>query len=297
MHELLKFKPDIKLFIKQQTINHNYYYKSKIKLYFDAMRSLEQNGGSIIKQIKYMDEIFDFVLLEEDNDTHIYILYAKTSDDECVIINIDNVLHEANISNISTDGRKCSNKILTNVGTHLIHITIKFIKKYFTSVKQISLTDHSFIYCKKAKTKNGLNGLMILKTGHTFYGKLGFIPYDENVSEMKKLVKLYNNNLQIMDGLTVNSSNIINILHKFIKTHNSIKQDTINKIVSYAEKHTDQKFTKFFAKIFTKESYDELCSLLMYIEKKMFTIHKLTYFLNSTCRIYIKIINTIKNEN
>ena len=90
-----------------------------------------QLGGSSTLKINYKNEeyIFDEI---DDYETSIktYILQAKKSDSDCVMITIDKEIGIASINNLSSTGLKCFETLITNIGTHLIKITIKLLTKY-----------------------------------------------------------------------------------------------------------------------------------------------------------------------
>jgi hypothetical protein len=224
---------------------------------------------------------------ESENDINIYILQAKNTDSTCIMITITKNEHIAILSNLSTEGIKCSNTLSQNIGSHMIKITIKFIKKYFTFIKGIELIDHSYILCKLNKQQIYLGNLIVLKTGHTFYGREGFRPYNpDNKQDTKELIKSYNNNIKIMENLTIKDSNIIFYISKYLKKNNK-HTDKINKILEYAKNHLDMKFTKFFEKIFKKDLFDELCDFINYILLKMILHNGLTNFHNKKFILFL----------
>lgn len=241
------------------------------------------------KIVKYLDEEYEFFNMDEDSDNEInvYILQAKNTDSTCVMITINKNEYIATLSNLSTEGLKCSDKLSQNVGSHMIKITIKFIKKYFTFIKGIELIDHSYILCKLTKQQIYLGNLMVLKTGHTFYGREGFRPYNpDNKQDTKELVKSYNNNIKIMEYLTIKESNVIFYISKYLKKYND-NTHKINKILEYATNHLDMKFTKFFEKIFKKDLFDELCDFINYILLKLISHNGLTNFHNKKFILFL----------
>ena len=262
---------------------HPYELTKYRQLYNKYIKKLyEMTGGS--KIIKYQNEEYEFFNMDEndiennENDINVYILEAKDTDSTCVMITIAKNSTTATLTNLSTDGIKCSNTLSQNIGSHMIKITIKFIKKYFNFIKAIELVDHSFILCKLNKQQIYLGNLLVLKTGHTFYGREGFRPYNSNNKlDTKELVKSYNNNITIMDNLTINNSNVITYISRYLK-----KQENKNiiKILEYANNHLDMKFTKFFEKIFKKDLFDELCDFINYISIKVILHNKITNFHN-----------------
>ena len=240
-------------------------------------------GGS--KIVKYLDEEYEFFNMDEnsENEIKVYILQAKDTDSTCVMITISNETN-ATLTNLSTEGIKCSNTLSQNIGSHMIKITIKFIKKYFTSINGIELTDHSYILCN-SKLQLYLGNLILLKTGHTFYGREGFRPYNpNNKMESKELIKSYNKNISIMDNMTIKSSNVCKYIIKYLNKHNNTK---VNKILEYANKHPDKKFTKFFESIFKKELFDDLCDFINYISLKVISHNGLTNFHNKKFILFI----------
>jgi len=261
-------------------------YKKKYDSYVNRLYSTHMKGGSRI--IKYLDEEYEFVNIDEnsENEINIYLLQAKDTDSSCILLTINKNDSVATLDNLSTDGIKCSNNLSTNIGSHMIKIMIKFIKKYFKYINAVQLVDHSYILCN-SKLHIYLGNMMVLKTGHTFYGREGFRPYEpDNKQESKELNIAYNNNIKIMDKLTINQSNVCKYTHKYInKTNNKNKQ--IKTIYEYAMKHPDVKFTKLFEKIFTHELFDELCDFINYISLKVISHTGLTNFNNKKFILYL----------
>jgi hypothetical protein len=231
-------------------------------------------GENKILSINYLDEEYIFECFDDsDSEIKMYVLYSKNNEMECVVLSINKINNEASIYNLSTDGLKCSNTLITNIGTHLIKIVISLLKKYknIFNINKLLVTDHSFLYCKKIKNNISLSDLQILKSGNTFYGKIGFIPVN------KKLINKYNKNIEIINKLTVTQSNIINYLIKF---QNKYEDIDIGSIIKSAHKYKDEKFIFFIKKLSTKDKFDNNCQLLNYIINKLFNYLQLTSFYN-----------------
>ena len=171
-------------------------------------------GGGKDLKIIYQDIKFKFTQI---NDEYYYILFSK-DDLDCVSIIIDK---ERNVAEIHSIGnfKSCLIDSNTKVGSTLLKITIKIIKKYKTKfgINKIILTDNSLKKCGEKDIK--LSHMLILLTGQTWYGKYGFRPINVNTYENDKILnKNYKKNQYIMNKITIKESNII----KFIKlTQNS----------------------------------------------------------------------------
>ena len=71
---------------------------------------------------------------------------------------------------------------------------------------------------------------MVLKTGHTFYGREGFRPYNpDNKQDTKELVKSYNNNIRIIPKAIDKGSQRGEVIHH---------QDQLIRPVSFKTKKT-----------------------------------------------------------
>jgi hypothetical protein len=110
------------------------------------------------------------------------MLQAKNNDSDCVVISIDKELNQVSIDNLTTNKLQCSNSIINNIGSHLIELTIKLLNKYKNkfNINKVLISDHSFLFCSKSKVNIILADLYTLKHGITFYGKFGFVLYDNN---------------------------------------------------------------------------------------------------------------------
>jgi hypothetical protein len=180
-------------------------------------KSLNVGGEDL--EVKYNDEKYIFKKIDDPYSKIVsYILFSINEKDNCVVISIDKKTHIANIDNLSSNGLKCSYSVITEVGKHLVKITIKLLKKYKDklNINKIVLTDHSFLFCESIKNNIELSQLYTLKHGHTFYGALGFLPFND------KLLKKYKNNNNIIKNLLVKDSylsdqkTILNIYNNII---------------------------------------------------------------------------------
>lgn len=135
-------------------------------------------GGNNIT-VNYNDENYIFDKLDDPySSISSYVLLSKNNNDNCVVLTIDKENSTAILDNLSSTGLKCSNTLITDVGKHLVKITIKL------------LTDHSFIFCKMIANNIALADLYTLK-----YGLLGFVPINENT------IKKYNKNYKIINKI------------------------------------------------------------------------------------------------
>ena len=253
------------------------YIRKLLKSYNLITKKINQIGGNQKLKITYIDEEYIFEKLgDEDSLVDIYILYSS-NEDNCVVLTISKDINIANITNLTATDIKCSKTLINNIGSHLVNLTIAFIKKYnnLFNVKKILLTDHSFLFCKSIKNNIKLGDLQILKTGITFYGKLGFLPYDEDKTEQKKLYKLYKKNIDLIN-ITIGQSKLIYYLDKFQEKN----KHNITQIIKYAQKHIDDKLNTFFIKYSTKDRFDNMCIIFNYIIPKIIEYNKLTSFYN-----------------
>jgi hypothetical protein len=290
-----KFKKKIRQILLNKTI-----YKYKInQSRVDILKNLK-NFGLLEKQligggknltIEYNNELFIFTKLDDEYTTITsYILQAKNKNFECVVISIDKELGHASIDNLSTDDLICSDKIITNIGTHLVQLTIKLLKKYKDkfNIQKILLTDHSSLYCNNIKKSISLADLYTLKHGITFYGKFGFVPYDNdpillsNIESNKKLNKKFNKNKEIIKNLKVKDSKLLYYLDKFQN-----KKYDISKIINYVKEKQDNLLSEVITVLVSKKNFNIICEVLNYIMPKLFNSNGLTSFHNKTFELNI----------
>lgn len=167
--------------------------------------------------------------------------------------------------------------MINNIGTHLVKITIAVIKKYNDKfkIKKILVTDHSFL-----KKNISLGDLQILKTGKTFYGNLGFLPYNENEVKNKIMLKNYNKNISIIKNLKVVDSKLIYYLEKF----NKKKIIDVSDLIVLANKY--DKLSDYIKTISNKDFFDNTCIVLNYIIPKLMEYNKITSFHNQMFILY-----------
>ncbi len=197
---------------------------------------------------------------------------------DCVVIFINHGTNYAVIHNISNiKGCIIAGQVYKRGGSLLLQLIITFLKKNKTDfkIKRAVLTDNSFKYCKGDIIT--LSRMYILSTGHTWYGKYGFRPYDSQEEEPdRKLLKLYNQNYQIMKNAKV--KDVKNLKKIIIRGFNKLKPKNINlnNILNVIDMMQEKKLTKFI-KMFLKD-YDKYCKLFKEVELDIYTNMRLYNF-------------------
>lgn len=166
-----------------------------------------QFGGSEKLKIKYKN--FDYIFKQVYDTEYIYILYSyDDSNGECVILTIDKEDKSVIITSLGSLDKYYNEEI--NVGSNLLKITLKMIRKYKDKlgVNKILLTDNTIYYCNNIKLD--LQIMMTLFEGHTWYGKYGFRPYNKEGNTYildNYYNKIYDINLQIMNTIKIKDIN------------------------------------------------------------------------------------------
>lgn len=308
-----KFKKLIKKIILREVLEDYRICKTvpQIKKNYRNYCILEKKllrGGAKKLEIKYKNEKYIFDELDDPETTvKTYVLQAKNYDTDCVMLNINKEDGVVSIHNLSSYGLKCSESLITNIGTHLIKLTIKLLIKYKEkfNIKKIILSDHSFIYCNSTKSNVRMGDLHTLKHGTTFYGTFGFRPFDENKDKDTKLKKIFNNNSIIMKDLKVKDSNLLDYLlkykNKYIERYKKDKSflsatyqnnkypdnENIDNIIDYVKNNENMLLMNIINKISTKDVFDKNCKLLNYLIPKLFKSNNLYSFHNITFELYL----------
>ena len=245
------------------------YRNSDILKHMQISRLIElKGGGDRVLKIIYNDNIYLFKELELA-DNH-FILFSQNEDLECVTVIIssdDNIAEIHGIGNYEG----CLMDTNTNIGSHLLKITLKMLKKYATklNINKITLKDNSVKKCGDITIM--LTNMLILLTGHTWYGKYGFRPRHniKNKIDIYKNEK-YMNNVKIMDKITIKDVNIL----KYI---NITKKDSLINQTKDALKHNPNMLLKdFLSKLL--EKYDKTCKYFNMFYEKLFNDIGLTDF-------------------
>jgi hypothetical protein len=272
-------KTVLKLLYKNSYIirNKNIGMKNLFKNYLNQSdTTLLQKGGSqninLIDKLNFIYNDIEYIFFKSEIDEGHYVLYS-TDEYECVSILIDRKNKLAEIHGIG-NYKTCviTTDSNTSVGTILLNITIKILKKYKDKlgINKIILTDNSI----KNFTNNiniELSTMLILIYGETWYGKYGFRPYDMLLSKLDEINNnKYNKNIQIMKNITITDANIL----KYIKLTN---KKSIIEDVEYLLKKYPNYLLSDFIKSFLKK-YDKSCKYFNLFYKQLFDSIKLTSF-------------------
>jgi len=178
---------------------------------------LNQQGGKNTYSVDYNNSTYKFKRNEDDD--MIILSSSDSKQNECVGIHIDKKLKIATIQSINASTPNCVH-LQTKVGTHLLAIIFKVLKKYKEKlgINWIVLSDQSYLSCASKIVE--LSYLSVLTSGHTWYGKYGFRPiqYQNTDSTIKVIpneyfLNAYNNNLKIMKITTINQIKWSNYIH------------------------------------------------------------------------------------
>ena len=218
-------------------------------------------GGSNIYIYNYKNEDFTFVYTDDD----LFIL-GNENNDECITLAIDKEKTVININNITADQNiKCFFKQVTEKkGTFLLELAIKFaisLSKKIPSLKKISLTDNSMLYCDDIIKSVPFSDIRQIISGDTFYGKFGFIPIN------KQDIDSYNKNKKVLTKLIIGDINFNKYLSKFNK-----KDDNI---LNFINENKTMKINELFNILSNKNNFQENCELIDYLIKKIYKHYNL----------------------
>jgi hypothetical protein len=131
------------------------------------------------------------------------------------------------------------------------------LKKYKNKlgIKFIILTDNSINKCNNHDIK--LSNMLILLSGHTWYGKYGFRPYKDNYD-----INRYEKNIEIMNNITISDANIL----KYIKlTKNN---DLIKSTKRLLKEQPDFLLKKYLSNLLSH--YNETCNYFYLFYNELF---------------------------
>ena len=229
-------------------------------------------GGGKKFNLNYKKITLEFEKFYNDEQEFIYIsniIDGKKpwNGEGCITIQIDKKFKLGIIQGVTPNIYKCFEDVdflLKNPGNFYIKLAIKLLIKYKKKfgINQIQLTDNALIYCYNERLN--LSQFLYLTKGHTFYGKFGFVPKNEND------LKRYKFNLKLINTIKMKNFNFPKIIkkidekekdiHKF-KIWNKIKQILLNK------KLDEYKFINIMQQIFTKNNSEDTCMIYYYIKR------------------------------
>jgi hypothetical protein len=247
--------------------NSNMLRINKVQInYF--LKERQVGGGNRILSIDYNNEIYKFE--ESEIDENYFILWSHEKNPfECVSVIISIKDKYAELHGIG-NYEKCIADTNANVGSTLLKITLKMLKKYKNkfNIDTIVLTDNSVKQCGKIQIN--LSKMLILLTGETWYGRYGFKPFNHENKLDIILNNKYKKNIKIMNKITISDVNII----KYIKLTN--KKKIIDDVVKLVQLHPNL-LLKDFIKNFINE-YDKTCKYFYLFYERLFEKAGLTDF-------------------
>jgi hypothetical protein len=218
--------------------------------FFNNNKKTQIGGNNNYKKIKYGDNKYIFQELIENT----WFLRSIDDNYDCVSISIDKENKTSIINNINADIAKCGLNILTNQGSHLVKLSIKFLKKYKKEFKinKILLKDNARKACYN---EDGFyfSDFLLLVNGDTFYGKYGFKPISKNSK------KYYYKSKKIMNNLYIKELDLEDFFNNKFKKKEEIKFQKL--LLNNQNKLLKNVLSNFFR----KEKYDKRCYMIPFI--------------------------------
>ena len=240
-----------------------------------------QYGGT--KKIKYTYDNYTFTIFKDIEDDR--VTYSVHCDDNidldmCMMLFVEQTDRYVYIDNISYYDNCIKNGMpKTRGGTLLLNMTLDFIKKVLKpeyNLKYIQLRDTSRIYCQKNKTHIDFDSFYMLTHGNTWYGKNGFIPFDDKKIKInKKVLREYKENQKLIETKIKDTN-----MEKFLKEVKGVNMKAVEKLINNSQNISIQKFMKSLSKNFI-----ESCHIIESIYKKimvdvgMHNLHGEIYFM------------------
>ncbi|AYV75427.1 MAG: hypothetical protein Terrestrivirus1_301 [Terrestrivirus sp.] len=209
-----------------------------------------QTGG-FVYYYDFKNKMYRFnVNVEDEDDRTTYAIYNNAGL-VCMMLFIPKKNHYVYIQTISAEN-SCvmSGNPKTKIGTLLFLMTLDLIKTKLTDkygLKYIQLHDTSYYYCEKLKDKIEFDSLYMLSHGDTWYGKYGFIPFNETTQKINKdNMKIYENNKKIVNSKLMKNTKIKQYLNKLMskekidKLYDIYKDKTINEFFYDLSKQHDK---------------------------------------------------------
>jgi hypothetical protein len=245
----------------------NFVFLNNSLINFDEFNNSDtlQTGGNINEQIfEFNDKQFIFRF---DGKKTISIKNILDDDINCVVIVINKKQRLAIVQDLSYY-YSCSNP-KTDSGTELLILTQKFLKckKDLYGIDKIVLQDNSIKHIKKCKNSIRLTINYVVLNGDTWYGKYGFLPFDQiNDKINEKGVNKYNRNKDIIKNTKVkdhlqffskysftkirekyHDNNLANFLKRYVKKHPKYECEFNDMIIDL---FNELKLTNFTSKVF-----------------------------------------------
>lgn len=213
---------------------------------------------------------YTFVVYQVNEDDRIsFSVHNKNDDskDSCVVIFYDKSGKFCYIESISAHSKCFVGTDYTKKGTVLLKFAIEFIKRHISKkhkVKYIQLKDNSVKYCKSIEQSIDLDSFYMLLYANTWYGKYGFVPFDNSLISTNELwLRDYKHNQKIVNKILVKDIKIAEYINKAIK---KLKLK-ISNVDTYVKKYNDKLLMIFLRKFL--DNYDRSCSVFFHIYKQL----------------------------
>lgn len=224
---------------------------------------------------KYKNVNFTFYKTS-DKYSIIFSIFQENDDEKainCSVIMIDRIEKSADVSGISYDP-KCFTQPQVHTfgpdisGKLLLKATLAFIEKMKNhyDIKYIKLRDNSRKPCKTVDDSIPFDTYLMFVSGHTWYGKYGFVPFNQiSKKTNKEKLKLYTDNQKIIKNTKVKNTDIAKYIKKAIKKlKRKVLDDDVNDLVN---KNKDKSIMEFM-QIMSK-NYNEFCGIFYYIHENL----------------------------
>lgn len=227
-------------------------------------------GGNKKYVIEYKEHTYEFIQLHNDMDKLILYSYDNM-DDDCVILSI---MKKEKVINLDSFGKKskCYHGEI-DIGSNLLKLTLKMIKnnKDKLGINKITLSDNATYPCETGERIN-LSKMMILLTGDTWFGKHGFIPYNNiDFKPNKQGIKIYEMNKKIATTILLKDIALKKYLLMIYKKYpDEMPIKLINTILIKEANKPEQLLIDFLNKFHKKSKFAFTCKWFRCYYEKLF---------------------------
>ena len=271
LFKLLHIPNKDNIYNKLVDIDYKFY-----KTYANLHNIISGGVKKLIEKIKIKYRQYEFLMHKhEDNDRISFSIFnngKEEKDDACMILSIPKKQNYIHVDFIGYYAH-CTVPEMPKMrgGSLLLQFLLnycKILKDKYPNLIYVQLRDTSSLPCNNDSRKTQMCNLYMLTRGDTWYGKYGFLPFDEPNKKLDiKTFKDYKLNQKLVNKTNISKTNIRKYLIDAsitLKLSHKYTNQLIDKLLEDYKGKSVKDFFKFFM-----STHDQNCTIFNEIQDKI----------------------------